>query len=992
MKRTLFFILWAAWLFAPAAWAYDFVADGIYYKFRYPSSDKTVEVTYYSSDNRGYSGDVIIPETVSYNGTVYSVTAIGSFTFGNCTELTSVTIPESVTSIDMYAFWGCSALTSVTIPEGVISIGDNAFDGCSGLTSVTIPESVTTIGSWAFYNCSGLTSITIPESVTSIDKYAFYNCSELTEITIPNGVTSIGERAFYSCDKLTSVTIGSGVTTIGNSAFDYCRDLNAVHISDLDAWWHIEFANTYSNPLYYAHNLYLNGNSVIELSVPEDITTIDNRFQYCTSITSVTIPENVTTICDRAFYQCDSLKSVTIGNGVTTIGEDAFYSCDKLTSVTIGNGVTTIGEDAFNSCRKLTSVTIGSSVSSVGSWAFWNCWDLNAVHISDLDAWWHIEFANAYSNPLYYAHNLYLNGSPVTELTIPEDITTIDNRFWNCTSITSVTIPERITTIKSGTFSGCTGLQKFEGKFASDNGRCLVVNDTLVAFALSGLSSYTTPDNITAIGDSAFLGCDIKSITVSDNVTAIGDGAFSHCDSLESATIGSGVTAIGKIIFGYCSNITSITIYNPKQIKIDDVAFCEIAGDITFYVPEEAVEACKANEAFRVKTILPIVAYDFDAAPTMTPVENDKTVTSLSTFTLTFDERPVLVNDSATVMKADSSAFYPARITESDDGKSFIIVLQGDKQTRSAEYTLSEAGTYLLVIPAGTFGDDAFAADPNTGHGNPELVYSYTVKEPAVQDFVPTDVIPTDNSEVEALKTFVLAFDETPSLVKTEATLTKGVDSYSATLAVGDGNTLVVTLADTLKTAGEYTLTIPEGSFGNALFASDPVTGRCNPELVYTFTIKEPQPAEPDVPDVPIVPDEPDTPDVPENPDEPDTPDVPDVPDVPDIPDAPENPENPDEPDVPSEPENPDTPDTPDVPDVPDVPDEPENPDTPDEPIVPDEPDEPASVTETPTDAEHITVYTLHGVPVLETNDAAALRTLPAGTYIVNGKKMIITR
>ena len=590
--------------------------------------------------------------------------------------------------------------------------------------------------------------------------------------------------------------------SIGDNAFYWCWGLKEVHISDLDAWWHIEFADTYSNPLYYAHNLYLNGNPVTELSVPEDITTIDTRFQNCTSITSVTIPENVTTIGDRAFYQCDSLKSVTIGTGVTTIGVNAF-SESGLTSVTIPNSVTTIGKNAFFWCDSLKSVTIPNSVTSIGEFAFY-CWGLKEVHISDLDAWWHIEFADTYSNPLYCAHNLYLNGSPVTELTIPEDITTIDTRFRNCTSITSITIPERITTIKSGTFSGCTGLQKFEGKFASDNGRCLVVNDTLVAFALSGLSSYTTPDNITAIGDSAFSGCDIKSITVSDNVTAIGNGAFLECDSLKSATIGSGVTAIGKIIFGYCFNITSITIYNPKQIKIDDVAFCEIDTITTLYVPEEAVEECKANEVFRFNTILPIVAYDFDAAPTMTPVEDDKTVTSLSTFTLTFDERPVLVNDSATMMKADSSAFYRARITKSDDGKSFIIVLQGKKQTRSDEYTLTEAGTYLLVIPAGTFGDDAFATDPNTGH--------------------------------------------------------------------------------------------------------------CNPELVYTYTIKEPEPVEPD---------------------------------------------------------------------------EPENPDKPDEPIVP---DEPSSITETQAEAEHIAVYNLQGVLVLETNDAADLKTLQNGAYIVNGKKMIIVR
>ena len=184
MKRTLFFMLLSAWLFAPAAWAYDFYTGGIYYNIT-SRGDKTVAVAYGRED---YSGNVTIPETVTHNGTEYRVTAIGERAFSYCRGLTSVTIPNSVTSIGYEAFYNCSCLTSVTIPESVTAIGDEAFSRCTGLTSVTIPNSVTTIGELAFFGCSGLTSVTIPESVTSIGNGAFRGCTGLTSITIPNSL------------------------------------------------------------------------------------------------------------------------------------------------------------------------------------------------------------------------------------------------------------------------------------------------------------------------------------------------------------------------------------------------------------------------------------------------------------------------------------------------------------------------------------------------------------------------------------------------------------------------------------------------------------------------------------------------------------------------------------------------------------------------------------------------------------------------------------
>jgi len=255
---------------------------------------KEAEVT--KNPNK-YSGDVVIPPSVTYNGQPYSVTSIGGSAFSGCSGLTSVIIPNSVKSIGDYAFYGCSGLTSVTIPNSVTSIGGSAFRSCSGLTSVTIPNSVTSIGDYAFMDCNGLTSVTIPNSVTSIGAGAFSYCSGLTSVTIPNSVTSIGYEAFNRCSGLTSVTIPNSVTSI----------------------------NT-------------------------------NTFNGCSGLTSVTIPNSVTSIGYKAFNGCSGLTSVTIPNSVTSIGNYAFYGCSGLTSVTIPNSATSIGEQAFANCDELTDV------------------------------------------------------------------------------------------------------------------------------------------------------------------------------------------------------------------------------------------------------------------------------------------------------------------------------------------------------------------------------------------------------------------------------------------------------------------------------------------------------------------------------------------------------------------------------------------------------------------------------------------------------------
>ena len=343
-------LLLCAWLFSSAAYAEIYSgncgANGANVTWTLDTGTGVLEI----------SGTGAMADFASYYGITYPWSEYLTF-------ITSVKIGDDITSIGNHAFHNCTGLTSVTIPESVTNIGDYAFYGCTRLNSITIPDSVTTIGDYAFYGCTRLSSITIPNSVTTIGNEAFRNCTGLTSITIPDSVTTIGNYAFYGCTVLTSVTIPESVTAIGASAFYDCTRLKKVHISDLDAWWHIKFSYG-SNPLYYAHNLYLNDSLVTELTIPEDITTIDDRFQNCTSITSVTIPNSVTSIGNSAFAGCTGLKSVS--SKVDSVGSFAFYGCTALDTLELPyvkyiDGSSNQDNIGIYTCTGLKKLDIGSA-------------------------------------------------------------------------------------------------------------------------------------------------------------------------------------------------------------------------------------------------------------------------------------------------------------------------------------------------------------------------------------------------------------------------------------------------------------------------------------------------------------------------------------------------------------------------------------------------------------------------------------------------------
>ena len=313
MKVKNFLVFLFAFFCCIATYAYDFKSGGIYYKI---SGSNTVTVT---GCDHTYSGSIIIPASVTYNGSSYSVTSIAYEAFKGCSSLTSVTIPNSVTSIEQGAFTDCRGLTSVTIPNSVTSIGNWPFDGCSGLTSIVVESGNTVYDSRN--NCNAIIKTTSNTLIAG--------CKNTI---IPNSVTSIGPGAFSGCSGLTSVTIYNTVTSIGNYAFKGCSGLTSIVVES-------------GNPVYDSRN---NCNAIIK-------TTSNVLISGCKN---TIIPNSVTSIGLAAFNNHTGLTEVTIPNSVTSIAYEAFAGCSGLTSVTIPNSVTSISGSAFRDCSGLTSVTV----------------------------------------------------------------------------------------------------------------------------------------------------------------------------------------------------------------------------------------------------------------------------------------------------------------------------------------------------------------------------------------------------------------------------------------------------------------------------------------------------------------------------------------------------------------------------------------------------------------------------------------------------------
>lgn len=488
-----------------------------------------------------------------------SVRTIMNNAFYYCTNLTEVTISDGV---EVVSGFGHSGLTSVIIPDSTTLIDVSAFYGCSDLTNVILGNGVVKIGAESFSGCSSLISVEIPDSVTSIGQYAFQNCSGLTSITIPDSVTSIGQNAFKNCSGMGSVRMGNSVTRIQASAFSGCTGLTAVYVDSLGVWCNISFiesGSSYtSNPLYYAHNLYVGDELLTDLILDSSYSVRQYAFYNATCIRSVTLTNNSGQsifIGTQAFYGCNNIAAVYVDSIDTLCGIE--FATIYSNPLSIAHNLYMVGESspvtdlvipesvgnyilayAFSGCTSITSVRI-SKGANFGTSAFINCNNLTAVYAPSLDIWCQCAFntSTIYSNPLSIAKHLYINDVLVTSV-----------------DISNMSI---INSIHPLTFS-CAE--------------------------------------------------DITYVNIPNTISAIGQYAFYGCNRLDSIAIGSGVTTAGVRAFSGCTALMVMTCYGPV-FTIQSNTLQNVPANCSIYVQPQYVDNYKSAQYWssRANYIFPIV-------------------------------------------------------------------------------------------------------------------------------------------------------------------------------------------------------------------------------------------------------------------------------------------------------------------------------------------------------------------------------------------------
>lgn len=434
-----------------------------------------------------------------------AITSIAAYAFENCTNLTSVTIPDSVTNIGYDAFLNCSALNGVYITDiaqwcelTFVNSSANPLKEASKLylngvfvEKLIVPDNVTSISPYVFEKCTTITSVVIGKNVTSIGSYAFRDCQNIVSVTIPDGVVTIGSSAFYNCNSLARVTIPDSVTSIGNNAFANCASLASVNFGENSKLTKIE----------------------------------RGAFSECSSLTSITIPEQVTSIGYEAFYECTGLTEINLNAINMTVDWSYAYNHVFYNAGISGDGI---------------KVTIGKNVRKIPYKLFCPYWYNGASNTPKIVS---VEFE---------------------EGSVCESIE--DMAFAGCYGIVSVAIPKSVTNFGSGVFAGCnrltsitvdidnTAYQSIEGNLYSKDGK------TLIQYAVGKAETVIiVPDSVVEINDYAFWKCVyLESVIIPNGVTKIGYSAFYGCYMLTNVTIGDNITSIGIRAFEYCSNITSV--------------------------------------------------------------------------------------------------------------------------------------------------------------------------------------------------------------------------------------------------------------------------------------------------------------------------------------------------------------------------------------------------------------------------------------------------
>ena len=579
-----------------------------------------------------------------------SVANIGAFAFSNCRSLTSVTIPEGVVTVRYGVFSGCSALVEASIPTTVTSIEEEAFQNCGSLSSVTIPDGTTAIGKYAFEGCSGLKSVTLPASVTEVGAYAFHtssiekvyiddldwwlNLSDsngftlphgdlyvngelLTDLVFPQSITSVPRYAFKNCRSLERVTMTSNIAEFGNEAFSGCDGINIVYIDDLDWWLNLSDYKGVSLP---HGDLYLNGEPVLEVTVPYDFNGIGEcKFKNCRSLRQVNLPDGLQYIWGSAFQNCSSLTSVTVPASVKAIWDKAFDQCTALTEVRFEGSAPEFHDNCFQGVEATVYYPAGDDTwtedvrQSYGGDIIWQAvgdvpvptiiasgnfgaqgnnltWTLDedgtltisgtGAMVNNYNDW---DFFNRYA-PWYSDHaadirhiileegvteiasNAFRGSVNLTGVEIPSTVTKIgSSSFAQCDALRSIEIPAEVTDVQGFAFLCCNSMTEIrvaEGNpvYSSWNGLLCNKEQTRIIACPTGKSGHLDiPETVTEIERLAFYYSALTSVTIPESISRIEESTF--CGSaLTSINIPSSVVSLGGNAFHSCETLKSVTI------------------------------------------------------------------------------------------------------------------------------------------------------------------------------------------------------------------------------------------------------------------------------------------------------------------------------------------------------------------------------------------------------------------------------------------------
>ena len=537
MKKSILrkLMLIAVLLTCVNAFAHDFEVDGIYYNIT-SDSDLTVAVTYrgdsYNSYNNEYSGQVTIPESVTYNSNTYSVTSIGGSAFSGCSIKKTIwlvnTPPSGYTNLSSKIHYVANnqytSLSNVTVYTYLSSMFE-----VGGIKYVPVSPSERTCDAIDCAYDSTAVNINIENTVSfkgiemtvkGIKPYICYSNNNIKSIKL-NYNENIGDYAFSNCTSIKSAEIKS--SDIGNEAFSKCSALKTLTVN--------------------ANNI---GDYAFSESATMNLATFDVKaktlgdysFKGCTKVESITLSDDLTSIGNGAFNNCSNLETMVIPNTVTSMGEYLFSGCSSLENVTVGTGVKAINQYAFSGCSKLPNITIPSNVESIGDYVFNNCTSLAQVSIANRDT--ELSLGSNGSNPLFYScplDSVYIGGN----ITYPTTSSKGYSPFYRNTKLRSVVVTDKETEISDNEFYGCTNL---------------------------------------------------KNISMGDGVKKIGNWAFSGCSSLDYFAFGSGMKSIGNEAFSDCTAMTKLVSNTGTPPTCGTQALDDInKWSCELFVPKSAVSA-----------------------------------------------------------------------------------------------------------------------------------------------------------------------------------------------------------------------------------------------------------------------------------------------------------------------------------------------------------------------------------------------------------------